>query len=142
MLYLPPRYAHDGIAEGECITYSIGFRIPNRGELAREVLQRLSDDAEDVVGVSLYRDPNQSAVSQPSEIPPQMLEFAQDALRGALQDPDALGRALGEYMTEPKASVWFDANEAATHQDSQSIRLDRRTQMMFATRHIFINGES
>ena len=142
MLYLPPRYAHDGIAEGECMTYSIGFRIPNRGELAREVLQRLSDDAEDLVGVSLYRDPNQPTVSQPSEISPHMLEFAQDALRGALQDPDALGRALGEYMTEPKASVWFDANEPAAHRDSQSIRLDRRTKMMFDTRHIFINGES
>ena len=92
--------------------------------------------------MSLYRDPNQPAVNQPSEIPPQMLEFAQDALRGALQDPDALGRALGEYMTEPKASVWFDANEPAAHRDSQSIRLDRRTKMMFDTRHIFINGES
>ncbi len=26
MLYLPPQYAHDGIAEGECMTCSIGFR--------------------------------------------------------------------------------------------------------------------
>ena len=142
MLYLPPRYAHDGIAEGECMTYSIGFRIPNRAELAREILQRLSDDAEDLVGVSLYRDPNQPAVNQPSEIPPHMLEFAQDALRGALQDPDALGRALGEYMTEPKASVWFDTSEPDAHRDNVSIRLDRRTKMMFDTRHIFINGES
>ena len=40
MLYLPPRYAHDGIAEGECQTYSIGFRAPARDELARELLQR------------------------------------------------------------------------------------------------------
>ena len=142
MLYLPPRYAHDGIAEGECMTYSIGFRIPNRGELAREVLQRLAEDAEDQVGVSLYRDPKQPAVSQPGEIPPQMLEFAQDALRGALQDPDALGRALGEYMTEPKASVWFDASDEPTESLGESIRLDRRTKMMFDARHIFINGES
>ena len=28
MLYLPPRYAHDGVAEGECMTYSIVFRSP------------------------------------------------------------------------------------------------------------------
>ncbi|MGT2491148.1 JmjC domain-containing protein [Cupriavidus basilensis] len=28
MLYLPPQYAHDGVAEGECMTYSIGFRAP------------------------------------------------------------------------------------------------------------------
>ena len=47
MLYLPPRYAHDGVAEGECMTYSIGFRAPARGELARELLQRLAEDAAD-----------------------------------------------------------------------------------------------
>ena len=40
MLYLPPRWAHDGVAVGECMTYSIGFRQPARGELARELLQK------------------------------------------------------------------------------------------------------
>ncbi|HOF52289.1 MAG TPA: cupin domain-containing protein, partial [Rhodoferax sp.] len=46
MLYLPPRWAHDGIAEGECMTYSIGFRSPNMGEVAREVLQRMAEQAD------------------------------------------------------------------------------------------------
>ncbi|MBY0573150.1 MAG: cupin domain-containing protein, partial [Undibacterium sp.] len=26
MLYLPPHYAHDGVALGDCMTYSIGFK--------------------------------------------------------------------------------------------------------------------
>ncbi len=30
MLYLPPRWAHDGVAVGECMTCSIGFRAPRR----------------------------------------------------------------------------------------------------------------
>lgn len=142
MLYLPPKYAHDGIAEGECMTYSVGFRIPNRAELAREILQRLAEDAQDVVGVSLYRDARQPAVDQPAEIPPQMMEFAQNALRDALQDPDALARALGEYMTEPKANVWFDEGDASVAPADGAARLDRRTKMMFDARHVFINGES
>lgn len=146
MLYLPPRYAHDGVAMGECMTYSIGFRQPNRGELARELLQRLAEDAEDLVGVSAYRDPHQVAVGQPGEIPVQMIEFARDALQGALRDPDALGRALGEYLTEPKANVWFETTESGTMQSEGEtegqVRLDRRTKMMFDARHIFINGES
>lgn len=146
MLYLPLLHAHDGIAIGECMTYSIGFRSPSRGELARELLQRLAEDAEDAVGVSVYRDPHQAAVDQPGEIPTQMVEFARDALQGALQDPDALGRALGEYLTEPKANVWFDtaalgAAPSERQLDGQ-VRLDRRTKMMFDARHIFINGES
>lgn len=146
LLYLPPRYAHDGIAEGECMTYSIGFRIPNRAELARELLQRLAEDAEDAVGVALYRDPDQLAVDQPAEIPARMLEFAQDALQDALQDSQALARGLGEYMTEPKPNVWFEARVASAGDvqtlKAQGIRLDRRTRMMFDAHHVFINGES
>lgn len=146
MLYLPPGYAHDGIAEGECMTYSIGFRIPNKAELARELLQRLAEDAEDEVGVALYRDPHQPAVAQPAEIPPQMLDFARQALQDALKDPRAFARGLGEYMTEPKPNVWFDAPESCADRDldwgDNGVRLDRRTKMMFDDHHIFINGES
>lgn len=146
MLYLPLLYAHDGVAMGECMTYSIGFRSPSRAELARELLQRLAEDAEDAVGVSVYRDPKQTAVTQPGKIPAQLVEFARDALQDALKDPAALGRALGEYMTEPKANVWFDAGEPITAQalagPGGRIHLDRRTKMMFDAKHIFINGES
>jgi 50S ribosomal protein L16 3-hydroxylase len=146
MLYLPPRYAHDGIAEGECMTYSIGFRIPNRAELARELLQRQAEQAEDAVGLALYSDPDQVAVSQAAEIPAKMLAFAQDALRDALKDEGAFARGLGEYMTEPKASVWFDAVEPSDELTQalpmRGCRLDRRTRMMFDAQHIFINGES
>ncbi len=146
MLYLPLLYAHDGVAVGECMTYSIGFRSPSRAELARELLQRLAEDAQDAVGVSVYRDPKQTAVTQPGEIPAQLVEFARDALQDALKDPAALGRALGEYMTEPKANVWFDAAAPITAQalagQGGPIQLDRRTKMMFDSKHIFINGES
>ncbi len=142
MLYLPLLHAHDGIAMGECMTYSIGFRSPSRCELAREMLQRLAEDAEDAVGASVYKDPKQVAVDQPGEIPEQMLEFARESLKAALQDPDDLGRALGEYLTEPKANVWFESSEAGNAQAQGGIRLNRRTKMMFDAKHIFINGES
>lgn len=146
MLYLPPRYAHDGVAEGECMTYSVGFRIPGRAELARELLQRLAEDAEETVGLSLYSDPDQAAVEQPAEIPAKMLAFAQDALRDALKDSQAFARGLGEYMTEPKPNVWFDATEPSDELTDAlrrlGCRLDRRTRMMFDAQHIFINGES
>ncbi len=140
MLYLPPRYAHDGIAEGECQTYSIGFRSPARGELARELIQRLAEDAEEAAGASLYRDPRQGAVAHPGAVPDALAGFARDAVQAALQDPQALARALGEYLTEPKASVWFDAGQAP--RTLRGVTLDRRTRMMHDARHVFINGES
>jgi 50S ribosomal protein L16 3-hydroxylase len=139
MLYLPPRYAHDGIAVGECMTYSIGFRSPNRGELARELLQRLAEDAADLAGEAIYRDPGQTAVFTPGAIPTQLHDFAHDAMLAALKNSDAFSCVLGEYLSEPKANVWFESSSARAA--FGSVVLDRRTRMMYDARHIFINGE-
>ena len=141
MLYLPPGYAHDGVAVGgDCMTYSIGFRSPKRGELARELLQRLAEDAADEVGDALYRDAKQPAVSTPGAMPVALQDFARDALQAALKDPQALQRLLGEYLSEPKSNVWFEAG-AEDALDS-GLALDRRSRMMYDDHHIFINGES
>lgn len=144
LLYLPPGWAHDGIAVGECMTYSVGFRIPNRAELAREALLRLADAAVDTVGERLYRDPQQPATETPAAIPTAMRDFAQQALREALADPLALARALGEYLTEPKAEVWFaGADSSADPADwGAGVQLDRRSRMLYDEAHLFINGES
>jgi 50S ribosomal protein L16 3-hydroxylase len=140
MLYLPPDWAHDGIAEGECMTYSIGFRSPVKGEIARDLLQCLAEQAVDEVGSAIYRDPKQPAVSGSGEIPAGLVKFAQDALAAALKDPVALQRSLGEIMTEPKAHVWFHGEQE--FEEGVGVRLDRRSRMMYDAKHVFINGES
>lgn len=140
MLYLPPLYAHDGIAEGECMTYSIGFRAPARAELANELLVRLTDEAQEGDVPVLYRDPRQEAVEQPAAIPASLQDFAREALAKALAEPLALERALGEYLTEPKPNVWFDPDASGAM--IESVVLDRRTRMMYDAHHVFINGES
>jgi 50S ribosomal protein L16 3-hydroxylase len=140
MLYLPPRYAHDGIAQGECMTYSVGFRVPQTGDLARELLVRLSEAAEEAAGCDLYKDVTQPAVSRPAAMPEGLAEFAKSALQKALKDPKALQRALGEYLTEPKANVWFEMGDMPDK--LKSVRLDRRSKMMYDAHHIFLNGES
>jgi 50S ribosomal protein L16 3-hydroxylase len=140
MLYLPPMYAHDGIAEGECMTWSIGFRSPQEGELARELLLGLADEAPDSAGEAVYKDPGQLAVERPAAMPAELLDFARQALEKAQRDPHLLGLLLGEYLTQPKANVWFDASESAGG-GGHGVVLDRRTRMMYDERHVFINGE-
>ncbi|GAA6143623.1 cupin domain-containing protein [Hydrogenophaga sp. 5NK40-0174] len=146
MLYLPPGWAHDGVAEpeGDCMTYSVGFRVPQRGGLAGELMHRMADELEDE---ALYRDPQQAATEHPSEMPVSLQRFARESLTRMVADDKLLERALGEVMTEPKPGVWFDADESAEEADEQSlvsrgIRLDRRTRMMYDKHHVFINGES
>ena len=140
MLYLPPRYAHDGIAVGECMTYSIGFRAPSRAELTSELLQRLAEEALDAESVNLFRDPKQEAVAHSGAIPGALFEFAQTALADALRDPLALQRVLGEYLSEPKAHVRFDNGQVESLDGA--LVLDRRTRMLYDAQHIFLNGES
>jgi 50S ribosomal protein L16 3-hydroxylase len=139
MLYLPPRYAHDGIAIGECMTYSIGFRAPSQNDLARELLMRLSDETENLDAL-LYQDPRQEAVEQAGLIPKALQTFAQVALVKALKDPQSLARVLGEFLTEPKANVWFE--ECHVSKLPKQLQLDRRSRMMYDDKHIFLNGES
>lgn len=137
MLYLPPRWAHDGVAVGgDCMTYSIGFRVPQRGGLAGELLQRMADEFEDT---TLYTDRNQPATSTPAAMPQALEAFAADALQRLLAQRRTLACALGEVMTEPKPRVWFDQPIGAW--SPGALQLDRRTRMMYDDRHVFINGE-
>ena len=141
MLYLPPGWAHDGVALGECMTYSIGFRQPARAELARELLQRLAEEADDVLGDTTYRDPGQGATDTPGAVPPAMFDFARDAVQRLAGDDEALAMLLGEWLTEPKPDVWFDAAAQAGAGAAHDVVLDRRTRMAYDRRHVFINGE-
>lgn len=143
LLYLPPRYAHDGVAEGECMTWSVGFRAPQRGELAGELLQRLAQEAFDAGDARLYRDPGQPATSEPGRIPAPLQAFARQALEQALARTGALERALGELLSEPKDATWFDGAESAVPAEAgPGVRLDARTRMLFDEQHVYINGES
>ena len=138
MLYLPPKWAHDGVADGgECMTYSVGFRVPQRGGLAGEIAQRLADEHEDE---TLYKDPKQDATQQPALMPVALQDFARDALQRMLDQPQELARALGEVMTEPKPRVWFEEPEGQWQ--PAAVVLDRRTKMMYDQYHVFINGEA
>lgn len=142
MLYLPPKWAHDGVALDECMTYSIGFRQPSRNELARELLQRMADAVDEDARDAVYTDPAQPAVEAPGAVPAALHTFAEKALRHALSEPDALARALGEWLTDPKPKVWFDASMQSHDATLQGLRLDRASRMMYDTRHVFINGEA
>jgi len=139
LLYLPPRWAHDGVAEGECMTASVGFRAPARDELARELLQRLADAG--APDPKLYTDPRQSATAQPGRVPEGLVAFAAEAVSRTLRDPTALPAALGEWLSEPKPQVWFTP-APGTATGRGGLRLDPRSRMLYDDRHLYLNGES
>ena len=139
LLYLPPGWAHEGVAVGgDCMTCSIGLRAPQRGALAAELAQRLAETYDDP---NLYRDAGQQpATPKPAAIPAALAEFASNALRRLANRPAAVARAFGEVLSEPKAEVWFTKRGARWR--AGAVALDRRTRMLYDTRHVFINGEA
>jgi 50S ribosomal protein L16 3-hydroxylase len=145
MLYLPPGWAHEGTAVGgDCMTASVGFRAPTRGELARVLLDRLADAlGQDDDDSPRYRDAAQPATSSPGALPCALQDFARQALQRALAEPGAVERALGEWLTEPKAQVWFEPRPGdADAGPGTGVVLDRRTRMAWAGSQLFVNGES
>lgn len=138
MLYLPPRFAHEGVAEGECMTWSIGFRSPQRHELAREILSRLADHLPD--DSRRYTDAGQQAATQPARVPARLQQHLAGVLAQTMAQPLQAQRALGEWLTEPTAQVWFEPGRRWS--PGLGLRLDRRSRMMYDRHHVFLNGES
>ncbi|MBU9610492.1 cupin domain-containing protein [Burkholderia multivorans] len=150
MLYLPPHIAHDGVADGECMTCSIGFRAPSAGELGAQFLYHLAERGglRDSGADDLYRDPKQPAVAAPAELPPAMVERVAeivDAIRWRKRD---VAEFLGCYLSEPKSNVVFEPparplSEAAfvAQASRRGVRLDRRAALLYNARSYFINGE-
>lgn len=100
ILYVPPGVAHDGEAIGDdCMTYSVGFRAPSRGDLvsafADHVLDSLSED-------DRYTDPEDAAPADPGEISADALARLHAMVTGALADKNAFARWFGAYITEQK----------------------------------------
>jgi 50S ribosomal protein L16 3-hydroxylase len=140
MLYLPPQWGHDGIAEGECMTCSIGFRAPSAREVERELLLRLSDEPGADPSV-LYRESQQAATPHPGAMPAALRRFAERAVARAACRPGAAAQVLGQWLTEPKPNVWFDSGRALDAPVG-GVRLDRRTRMIYDRRNLYVNGET
>jgi len=146
LLYLPPHCAHNGIAEDDCMSYSIGFRTPWYQELAEQFLVYLQDRIE-IAGT--YADPDLKAQKHPSEISAEMLQQVGRAIRKVKWDEEDIANFLGSYLSDPKPHIFFDAperplSEARFQQVVQKsgVKLDLRAQMLCHGSTAFMNGDS
>lgn len=99
MLYLPPRLAHYGIAEDECMTWSIGFRAPSHAE----VITHFTDFLAQYLGdEQRYGDSDLVLPADPAQIDEQTVDRLQKLVLSLVQDREALGTWFGRFMTEPR----------------------------------------
>jgi len=145
MLYLPPRFAHNGVALGDCMTWSVGFRAPKAQEIVGQFLNYLQDHLQ-LEGI--YADPELKRPRHPGEIPSHLLAWAEDTIHKTRWHNSAIMECLGLYLSEPKAHVFFDpparplsASRFAQAVAKTGVRLDPRSQLLFRGKKFFINGE-
>jgi 50S ribosomal protein L16 3-hydroxylase len=144
MLYLPPQVAHWGIAVGECMTYSIGFRAPSAQELAGEFLNYLQEKR---TLPGMYADPDLALQAHPAEIGDGMVKQVSSILNGLKWNEEDVADFLGQYLTEPKSHVVLDAPKIMTLQvfekrmRSQGLQLSFKSQLLLANSRFYLNGE-
>lgn len=152
ILYVPPRFAHNGVAVGDdCMTYSVGFRAPSRRELvagwSESILSELDDD-------DRYTDPDPLSAERRGEIGGQALDRLQAMVAEALLDRENFARWFGRYTTLPRNTDidWRPEEmcqpEQAQRMLSSGAALLRNPAMRFAfVRHdaggldLFVDGE-
>jgi len=144
MLYLPPGYAHDGVAVGGCVTYSIGFRAPSAQELGTAFLDWLRDS---IALEGRYTDPSLIPAAEPARIGGAMQKQCSAMLADIRWSDAIVARFLGCHLSELKPSVFFEApprplglaafRAAAAR---RGISLDRRTQLLYDGNNVFLNG--
>jgi len=149
MLYLPPGVAHNGIAETECLTWSIGFRAPSTQDLSVAFLDHLRDA---IRFPGQYADQDIKSTRHPAEIDAAMQRRFAALLRNvhaAVRDTATNRRFIGCYLTEPKPHVVFDvppvplaARAFAKLATRHGLELTLKTRILYDDEHIFINGQA
>ncbi|BAN69012.1 JmjC domain-containing protein [endosymbiont of unidentified scaly snail isolate Monju] len=118
VLYLPPHVAHWGIAEGECMTWSVGMRGPTDLELAAAWLEHLAQTARPQLGDHVGSD-----TDLPTRLQPRDLATARRLIGGIVPDdiPD-FRRWLAAWLTEPKPGFEIEPPDTPPAFDGSALR--------------------
>lgn len=147
MLYLPPQYAHNGIAEDDCMTYSIGFRAPSHHEIITQFLVYLQDHFD--IKEGLYSDPDLQLQSHPSLISQAFYEKINAVLEKLKWNQKDIEDFIGIYFSEPKSHVFFDQPVRPLSErifirtaKENGLQINLKSRILSGNHTFYINGES
>ncbi|MEH6344717.1 MAG: cupin domain-containing protein [Bermanella sp.] len=128
MLYLPPTYAHNGVALNDAMTFSVGFRAPSEADillgLSDHLTQQLNNDQR-------YSDPCLSSASkQPSLINADAIANVTEIISKHLQKEGVVEQWLAQYMTESKYEGLHEPLEDPLDWDDLSPLLATESQLV------------
>ncbi len=118
MLYLPPHFAHHGVAQNDCMTFSVGFRAPTQLELLDAFMQTLTEQE---LGMQRYRDPGLQLAEDDMSIDAASLSRFKKSLMNLIEQSDHwISDAVGRLMTETKPSLQWLAELSTSEPVSEA----------------------
>ncbi|MBL1320759.1 MAG: cupin domain-containing protein [Methylophaga sp.] len=109
MLYLPPHFAHHGVALNDCMTFSFGFRAPSQIDMLDAITNSL---IENELTSSRYQDAGLQTCQNSSEIDAEAVKRLKQLLHDAIDEAaPILTSALGKFVTETKSTLTALASE-------------------------------
>jgi 50S ribosomal protein L16 3-hydroxylase len=127
MLYLPPNVPHHGIAEGECFTFSVGFRAPNTLDLTQSWIEsfshigdHLSGNNDDNQATALlakhFTDAGRKIQQNPGEITAEDIQKLSEQILSLVRyQEQQLPVFLGKYLTETRGVISLDEDHDAAN---------------------------
>jgi 50S ribosomal protein L16 3-hydroxylase len=98
MLYLPPLVSHWGVAETECVTFSVGFRSPSVADMLADLTVQLLEAGRG----GIYTDPPLDPSMAGLEIDAAFVAQARKQLLALIDDEQLIGDWFARSMTTPK----------------------------------------
>ena len=98
MLYLPPHVSHWGVAETECMTFSIGFRSPALSDMLGDLAIEISAQGND----RYYTDPALTPMMAGTDIDAAFIAQSKRMLHELIDDDALIGDWFARFMTSPK----------------------------------------
>ena len=121
MLYLPPGVVHEGVAIGDCMTLSIGFRAPNQVEMLSAYL---ADCLAQMDGECFYRDPDLQPQPNPGLISPEALHNIRRMIRSIPLEDQHIDRWFGSFITDVRPGHYLPEPEQTLDISGFLARLD------------------
>jgi len=105
ILYLPPRLGHHGVAQTDCMTWSMGFRAPNFHTMLMDYLDAFTDTNEH----KRYTDPDMPLQGSPGEITQQQIGRLKRWFISQLNENDEqFSRWAGRFLSQNELGEALD----------------------------------
>jgi 50S ribosomal protein L16 3-hydroxylase len=146
ILYLPPGVSHHGVAKGESLTFSIGYRAPDYNSLALDFAGLLAEEKE----MEFYTDPDLTLQTNPGELDKKSVEKIKAKMLEKIERVD-FNDWFATYITQPKWNISVEEREEPASLDEfkkllsehKILKRDPSTSALFYNngRDLFMNGE-